>query len=149
MGASVFEAVLAGSAVRVIANPDLAHTYSYIDDIGRSLVTLGEDSRALGHVWHLPNPERLSTRRFIQRIACHAGKPLRVQRTPSLVLRGIGLFNPTVRELVEMLFEFEEPFVVDDSKYVRTFGPGATQLDEAIQPTLEWYRERRATPASV
>jgi hypothetical protein len=73
MGASVFEAMLAGSAVRVIANPDLAHTYSYIDDVGRSLVTLGEDSRALGHVWHLPNPERrLSTRPFIQRIACHA-----------------------------------------------------------------------------
>ena len=108
------------------------------------LVTLGEDSRALGQVWHLPNAETLTTRQFIQRIARHAGMPVRVERTPRLVLSVVGLFNPTVRELVEMLYEFEEPFVVDDSKYVRTFGPGATPLDDALQHTVSWYRERLA-----
>jgi nucleoside-diphosphate-sugar epimerase len=61
MGASVFESVSAGGAVRVTGNPDLTHTYSYIDDIGRGLVTLGEDSRSLGQVWHLPNLATLTT----------------------------------------------------------------------------------------
>jgi len=148
MGASVFESVLAGKAVRVMGNPDLPHTYSYIDDIGRGLATLGDDSRACGQVWHLPNPETLTTRQFIERIACNAGKSARVERTPRLVLRAVGLFNPTVRELVEMQYEFEEPFVVDDSKYVRTFGPGATPIDEALQHTLRWYSERRAARGS-
>jgi nucleoside-diphosphate-sugar epimerase len=142
MGAGVFEAVLAGRTARVLGNPDLAHTYSYIDDIGRGLVTLGEDRRALGQVWHLPNPATLTTRQFIQHIANQVGKPARLQRTPRLVLRGVGVFDPAVRELVEMLYEFEESFVVDDSKYVRTFGPGATPLDEALQRTLAWYRNR-------
>jgi nucleoside-diphosphate-sugar epimerase len=148
MGANVFESLFAGKPVRVMGNPDLPHTYSYIDDIGRGLVTLGEDSQALGQVWHLPNPETLTTRQFIQRIACHAGMPARVQRTPRIVLQAVGLFNPTVGELIEMLYEFEEPFVVDDSKYVRTFGPGATPLDEALQRTLTWYSQRRAARGS-
>jgi nucleoside-diphosphate-sugar epimerase len=148
MGASVFESVLAGRSVRVLGNPDLPHTYSYIDDIGRGLVTLGGDSRASGQIWHLPNSETLTTRHFIQRIAARAGTPVRVRLTPSIVLRGLGLFNPNVRELIEMLYEFEEPFVVDDGKYVRTFGPGATPLDEALQRTLGWYSERRAPRGS-
>jgi nucleoside-diphosphate-sugar epimerase len=148
MGTSVFDSVLARKPVRVLGNPDLPHTYSYINDIGRGLVTLADDSRACGQMWHLPNPETLTTRQFIQRIGCHAGVPVHMERTPRLALAAVGLFNPTVRELVEMLYEFEQPFAVDDSKYVRTFGPGATQIDEALQHTLRWYSERRAARRS-
>jgi nucleoside-diphosphate-sugar epimerase len=115
-----------------------------VGDIGRGLVTLGEREDALGQAWHLPNAETVTTRKFIERIASEVGKPARLQRTPSFVLRGLGLFNPTIRELVEMLYEFEEPFVVDDSKYIRAFGSGATPLDEALRRTLDWYRQRAA-----
>jgi nucleoside-diphosphate-sugar epimerase len=140
MGERVFRRLLAGKAAQVLGNPDLPHTYTFIEDIGRGLVTLGEREEALGQAWHLPNPETLTTRQFIQRIAAQAGKPARVQRMPSLLLLAVGIFNPTVRELVEMLYEFEEPFVVGDSKYARAFGQRATPLDEALQRTLDWFR---------
>ena len=56
IGASVvYSALNPPTTVRVMGNPDLPHTYSYIDDIGRGLVTLGEDSRACGQVCHLPD----------------------------------------------------------------------------------------------
>jgi nucleoside-diphosphate-sugar epimerase len=62
---------------------------------------------------------------------------------PKIVLRAIGLFNPGIRETIEMLYEFEEPFVVDHSKFERAFGEQATPLREAIQSTVRWYREQR------
>jgi len=39
-----------------------------------------------------------------------------------------------------MLYEFNEPFVVDSSKFVQAFGDIATSHHEAVRHTLEWYR---------
>jgi hypothetical protein len=64
------------------------------------------------------------------------------------VLRGLGPFNPNVRETVEMMYQFEQPFVVDDSKFVSTFGAQATPLDNALQTTLSWYRNQDGTSAA-
>ena len=56
-----------------------------------------------------------------------------------------GLFIPAARESVEMLYEFEKPFVVDSNKFERTFGVAATPIGEAIKATVAWCR---AHPAS-
>jgi nucleoside-diphosphate-sugar epimerase len=56
-----------------------------------------------------------------------------------------GLFIPEARESIEMLYEFEKPFVVDDSKFKRTFGDHVTPLDRAIQQTVTWYRQVQKT----
>ena len=55
-------------------------------------------------------------------------------------LYAVGLFNGNVRELKEMLYEYEEPFVVDDGRFVAAFGNIATPLPEAIDTTVSWYR---------
>jgi nucleoside-diphosphate-sugar epimerase len=68
---------------------------------------------------------------------------VRVQVAPKILLRAIGLFNPGIRETIEMLYEFEEPFVVDHSKFERAFGEHATPLKEAIAETVRWYRSKR------
>jgi nucleoside-diphosphate-sugar epimerase len=52
-----------------------------------------------------------------------------------------GLFIPGARETVEMMYEFEKPFVVDSTKFEKTFGVQATPLREAIRQTVAWYRE--------
>jgi nucleoside-diphosphate-sugar epimerase len=104
---------------------------------------LGEREEALGRAWHLPNPETITTRRFVGMIFQEVGKPARVQSAPKILLRALGLFNPGIRETIEMLYEFEEPFVVDHSKFERAFGERATPLGEAIRETVRWYREER------
>ena len=55
----------------------------------------------------------------------------------------IGPFNTGIRETIEMLYEFEEPFVVDHSKFEKAFGEHATPLKEAIADTVRWYRGKR------
>jgi hypothetical protein len=60
------------------------------------------------------------------------------------LLWAIGLFNPGIRETIEMLYEFEEPFVVDHSKFEEAFGEQATPLRESIRGTVRWYREERS-----
>src|SRR5687767_10230258 len=127
-GEQVFGRAVRGKSAQVAGDPEQPHTYTYVPDIGRGLVILGEREQALGQAWHLPSPETLTTRQFVEMIFEELGKPARVQAAPKIVLRAIGLFNPGIREMIEMLYEFEEPFVVDDSDFTRTFGEQATLL---------------------
>src|SRR5918994_243474 len=142
-GEQVFGRAVEGKSAQVAGDPDQPHTYTYVPDIGRGLVILGDREEALGQAWHLPGPETLTTRHFVEMIFEEVGKPARVQAAPKILLRAIGLFNPGIRETIEMLYEFEEPFVVDDSKFEREFGEHATPLKEAIGETVGWYRSKR------
>ena len=141
-GELVFGRAVAGKSAQVAGDPDQPHTYTYMPDIGRGLVLLGERDEALGQAWHLPNPATVTTREFVRMVFEAAGGPAKILRAPRLLLRALGLFNPAVRETVEMLYEFEEPFVVDHSKFARAFGDHATPLKKAIRDTVSWHRER-------
>jgi hypothetical protein len=69
-----------------------------------------------------------------------AGTKPAIQAMSPFMVRTVGIFNRTVRELDEMLYEFEEAFVVDSGKFQRAFGDHATPLSEAIPATVEWFR---------
>ena len=65
---------------------------------------------------------------------------------PKLAVRALGLVNPMLRELAEMAYEFDEPFVLDTSKYESAFGAAGTPRAVAIAATVAWYRTRPGTP---
>ena len=54
-----------------------------------------------------------------------------------------GLFVPAARETVEMMYEFEKPFVVDHSKFAAAFGDISTPLENSIAATVAWYRAQQ------
>jgi hypothetical protein len=57
------------------------------------------------------------------------------------MVRAMGLVNPLMRELAEMSYEFEEPFVLDTTKFTSMFGATATPLATAVSETIAWYRD--------
>ncbi|MGB2908572.1 MAG: NAD-dependent epimerase/dehydratase family protein [Candidatus Aminicenantaceae bacterium] len=140
MGDRVFYPALAGKKVQVLGNPDLLHTMTFVPDIARALVLIAEKDEALGKAWHIPSPETVTTREFIERVFADAGKKPRIQSVPRFMVKIMGAFLPVMRELNEMLYLWEEPFVVDHSKFEVAFGFKATPLDEAITQTVEWFR---------
>jgi nucleoside-diphosphate-sugar epimerase len=150
LGDRVFPAALAGKTATVLGDPDQPHTYSYIPDIGEGLAVLGEHPDATGEVWHLPNdPDTRTTRQLVDIIYRHAGHPRgKLRAMPGLLLNVLGLVNPTVRELVEMQYQFEEPFIVVSSKIATKLGAHATPTDQAVADTLDVYRPG-AAPAST
>jgi nucleoside-diphosphate-sugar epimerase len=95
-------------------------------------------------VWHLPtDPDTRTTRQLVDIVCQHAGQPrARLRSVPPLLLRALGLANPTLRELPEMRYQFDEPFVVDSSKITSKLGLLATPIDQALVDTLAAYRRR-------
>jgi len=146
LGRRVFGNALAGRRADFIGNPDLPHTYSYVPDIAAGLATLGTDARAAGEVWHLPGPPTGTTRALLDLVAGQVGHPVGVRPLPKLAVRALGLVNPMLRELAEMSYEFDQPFVMDTSKFQAAFGAAGTPLADAIAATVAWYRTRPSTP---
>jgi nucleoside-diphosphate-sugar epimerase len=146
LGERVFANALVGKRADLLGDADLTHTYSYVPDIAAGLATLGTDECAIGGVWHLPGPETVTTRQVLELVAGEVGHPVAVRSLPRLAVRAIGLFNPTLRGLGEMAYEFEQPFVLDTTKYQSTFGTNRTPLTTAIAATVEWYRRRYHAP---
>ena len=145
LGERVFGNALAGRRADFIGHPDLPHTYSYVPDIAAGLATLGTDARAAGQVWHLPGPATGTTRALLDLVAAEVGHPVGVRSLPKLAVRALGLVNPMLRELTEISYEFDEPFVLDTSKYESAFGAAGTPLAAAVAATVAWYRTRPST----
>lgn len=141
MGARVFYPLLNGKPAQVLGRTDLPHTHTFTSDFGRALVLLGERADADGQAWHVPNDSPLTTQgELIRMFAEEAGVPARMRPLGRAAMRLAGLFLPDARESAEMMYEFDQPFVVDSSRFEKTFGLKATPLPEAIRKTVAWYR---------
>jgi len=137
LGDRLFPAAMAGKTAPVLGDPDQPHTYTYIPDIGEGLAVLGEHPAAAGRVWHLPNdPDTRTTRALVRAVLPHA----RIRQLPPIMLRLAGLTNPAVREILEMAYLFEEPFVVDSSAIAAELGVRATPVEQALGETFATYR---------
>ena len=140
LGEIVFGAAVSGKAMNLLGNIDLPHSYTYIRDFAKGLVILGERREADGQAWHIPNAPTLTTRQVAQQIADAAGVPLKTQVAGRFLVSVLGLFNPQIREMKEMMYEFEEPYIVDTTRFVQTFGDIATPWAQSIPATLAWFR---------
>jgi nucleoside-diphosphate-sugar epimerase len=133
--------LLQGKPAEVTGSLDLPHTYTYIHDFGEALAILGERDEALGQAWHVPNPPTLTQRQLVTLFFKQAGLEPKFSVMTKFKLRLGGLFVPVAREMVEMAYEFEKPFVVESGRFIKTFGDIATPHEMAVKETITWYRE--------
>lgn len=140
-GGRFWERVLDGRGGQVLMNPDTPHSYHYVLDVAAALAALGEAPEdALGRRWLLPCQPAETTRALVARFARALGREIRLERPPRALVAALGLFSPVVRELAEVLYQWEVPFAVDDRRFRERFGLTAAPLDEAARATVAWAR---------
>ncbi len=131
------DAIRKGGTVNVFGDPDQPHGYTYSPDVARALAILGTaEADVTGRVWFVPTTWTGTTRELLDRAAQATGTTIRVRRIPNFVLRAAGLFMPLMAALAEMVYQWELPYVLDDSAFRRRFGVEPTPVDEAIAATM-------------
>ena len=132
--------ILAGKSCQVIGDADALHSWNFTEDVARTFVTCAQDDRSWGRAWHAPaNPPR-SVRQAIDDIARLTGTTnVKITKVPTPALRVLGLFNTDVRELPKTLYQFQAPFVIDDSETRSTFGLEPTPWDDVLTSTIAYY----------
>jgi hypothetical protein len=64
---------------------------------------------------------------------------VKITKVPTVALRVLGLFSTNVRELPKTLYQFEVPFIIDDSETRSTFGLVPTPWDDVLTSAIAFY----------
>ncbi len=148
LGARVVPAVLRGRGVQSIGAPDVPHSWTSVDDVADALVVLGREERAWGRPWHVPAGPPVTFREAVHGLCAAAGvAPVGVRQVPHLVLRGLGLVDPRMRELEETRYQHVRPYVLDSSAFTRSFGLPPTPLERTWATTVAGWRARTSAAA--
>lgn len=126
----------AGRTVRWIGGVDVAHSWTYLDDIGALAAAIATDERAWGRAWHVPTSPPRTVREVVEDVAALARRRSpRVTRVPGPVLAAARV-SATVRELDETRYQFERPFVLDSTRAQAMFGLRPTPWHRALGRTM-------------
>jgi len=140
-GERIVPAVLAGKRLLVIGSADQPHSFTYVPDLAAAMIRAAQTPALWNRVWHAPTGPAVTQRRLAAAFAEAGGVPApKMGAVPGWALRAIGLFSGGTRELAEMLYQFERPFVMDSHVSEAALGLHPTPLPEAAAATVAWWR---------
>lgn len=142
----VFGALKKGQRPMCLISEVLPHSYTYVPDAAEAVARLAATETAQEPVWnqtwHLPTrAPALTGREFIERASEAMGRAKKTQVLSRPMVRVVGWFNPLVREIYEMLYQNDAPYLFDSSKYERAFGVEPTPYADGIRATAEFYHK--------
>ena len=141
LGDYVAKPVIEGKVANLLGDPEQPHSFTYVPDIARALVDVGDAAEDVyGQAWHVPNAPAISIRQIVEMIAREAGQSPKTRVAPQWMVSVLGLFDPNMREMKEMLYQWSRPYEVDHAKFETRFWGDYTPLDEGIRETVRWYR---------
>jgi nucleoside-diphosphate-sugar epimerase len=135
----VFAAAVENRRANVLGPIDTPHQFVYVPDLGPFVIALAHEDRAYGRAWNFAGSGTIAQREFARMVFEQAGRAQpKLMVANKAMLRVMGLFDPIMRELVEMNYLQTEPVILDD-RALHDLLPAlnVTPYAEAIAQTLE------------
>lgn len=133
---TVFGAVARGRTARWFGRPDLPITPTYVDDFARTIAAAGRLDRGDAAIWHVPHPGVVTGRELVALAAGLAGRRPAVTAITGRQLRLLGTVVPLARQAADLLYQFEQPFVVDGTAAAAAFDLDPTPYAQGVRDTL-------------
>ncbi len=133
----VLNNVAKGKKANWQADADRIHSFTYIPDAAKATALLGNTDSAYNQVWHLPtSAERLTGRQFIKMAAGMMNMKNSYMILNTFVLSVLGIFNRTIKELVEMQYQNTQDYFFNSDKFCKTFSFTPTSYEDGIREVL-------------
>jgi len=134
---TIVKSLAKGKKANWMGAPDRKHSFTYTPDAGKATALLGNTPDAYNQVWHLPTaPDPYTGKEWVEHIAKALGAKPKMQVAPKWMIHLIGLFVPVMREMPEMLYQYDRDYVFDSSKFEKRFGMAPTPYDEGIKQMI-------------
>lgn len=131
------QAIAEGKPTAFIGTMRIPREFVYLPDAAAMIVNIASRDASYGQNWHIPGPAPISGEELVRIARRASGKRRAVVPLGRTVLTLIGAFNPVLKEVVEMLYLTEEPFLLSGEKYEREIGPLKwTPHSQAIEATI-------------
>lgn len=136
----VFEPFAKHGTASWLVNAHVPHSFTFTPDAAKGVAMLIESESAWNQIWHLPTtPDPPTGKAFIQMAADAFGVPAKYRVLGKPMLRVVGLFDPIVRESLEMLYQNSGPYLFDSTKFATKFGFAGTPYANGIAIAANSY----------
>lgn len=123
---------------QVFGNVNKVHTYTYTPDAAKGTALLGNTNDAYNQVWHIPTTkEKLTNLQWIQLVASELKTEPKIQKIPVWMLNLLGIFSPIMKEFPEMLYQYDQDYIFDSTKFEKRFSIKATPPKDGIRILIE------------
>ena len=144
LGSSAFGELARSRPAQLLVPADIPHDFAYVPDIARAAILLLDAPDAdFGQVWNMPCAPTRSPRALLKMGAAALGTRLRMLTVPFALLRPLGLFYRFAREVADVGFTWNRPYVVDGSKFALRFGFVPTPFEIGVPATVHAFVEGR------
>jgi nucleoside-diphosphate-sugar epimerase len=121
-----------------IGNIKKIHTFTYTPDAGKATAILGNTPSAYNQTWHaLTSKEKITGEQYVKIASELMSRPNKVQALPKFGVQLLGLFIPVLKEFVEMMYQYENDYIFDSSKFEKAFNIQATEYRVGIAEALK------------
>jgi nucleoside-diphosphate-sugar epimerase len=139
---SLFQAAAKGGTANLVGPIDVPHEFVYVPDVGPVVLALADKPEAYGKWWNLAGAGSITQREIVNQVFALAGRKPKIRVVGKTMLRLLGLFDPIMRELVEMHYLVTNPVLMDDSALHQLLGGvHKTPYADGIRATFESYRK--------
>src|SRR5215831_348151 len=134
----VFGNMVKGKKPQWMGKANLVHSFTYVPDAAKALYLLASRDDAFGQTWHLPTASNpITGEEFIRQAAEAMHKPAGYSTINSFMLGLAGLFDRTLMELNEMLYQYTNPYIFDSTKFNKAFKFQPESYSEGIRLSAE------------
>ncbi len=135
---TVFKPLSEGKKAQCLGKMNVKHSFTYTPDAGSATALLGNTPEAYGQVWHLPTASNPFTmKELVEIVAGELGVAPKYQSANKLMVRIIGLFVPIMKEMVEMMYQYDRDYIFISEKFERNFELRPTSYADGIRKIIQ------------
>jgi nucleoside-diphosphate-sugar epimerase len=135
--------ILAGKTVNVVGSLDQPHSFTYVPDLARAMVSASLTPSLWNSFLHAPTSPAVTQRQLVEALAAAAGvRTPRMWALPSWVLKSMGLVAVDMRELAETSYQFDRPFVLDSRASEERLQEAPTSFEQQVKETVAWWQDQ-------
>ena len=133
----VFKNLKAGKKANWFCSLNYLHNFTFTPDAAKATALLGNTDSAYNQVWHLPTVSPITGKDWIEKTANELGVEAKTQVASKFIIQIMGIFNPIMKEFVEMLYQWNRDYNFDSSKFETVFKIKPTSIDEGIRQIVK------------
>jgi nucleoside-diphosphate-sugar epimerase len=134
----VYKNFLKGKSANWFIDADKKHSFTYTPDAAKATALLGNTDDAYNTIWHLPTDKNtLTGREFIELFSKEMKVSNKLIVMPIWMVTLAGIFVPVLKEMKEMMYQYDRDYFFDSSKFDKRFNFKTTTYQEGVTNTVE------------
>jgi nucleoside-diphosphate-sugar epimerase len=134
---TVFKPFSQGKKATWMGSVDHPHSFTYTPDAGKATALLGNTPEAYNQTWHLPtSAEPFTGKDYMAVIAKEMGTKDNYMTIPKFLIQVMGFFDPLMRELPEMTYQYTNEYFFNSSKFEQYFNSKPTPYLQGIKEVV-------------